>query len=380
MSISSVLLWGLGIVIFLIVLSISIGLHEAGHMFTARRLGMKVPRFFIGFGPTLWSFKRGEEEDEREYGVKAIPLGGFVQIYDPEVEDEDNPEREMLSHVKPWKRLLVFAAGPAVNIVIGISLLILLPMVFSSYVPSTTVRTVNECEETSVCGASKGGLIAGDVLQNIDGNKIDNHYQISSSIKGRDEVEVVVLRDGEEKTLTVPIIGELLGVNVKMEERKQSFNESWNGVKEYLLLNLEAIASLPSQIKPTVEVIGGAERGDDSLGSIITVGKAYGDISSTDKIPTASKFQTILLWTALVNLSLGLINLIPFFTVLDGGRMTIAVIDSLRLQYSRINKKWKYTPLPMKYITPMMLASAAALFGLMGLMILADIVSPVSVI
>ena len=92
-------------------------LHEAGHYVAAKATGMRVERFFLFFGPTIWSFKRGETE----YGVKAIPLGGYVKITGMNPEEEMPPEVAHRAYYrqKVWKRIVVIAAGPAVNIVLA---------------------------------------------------------------------------------------------------------------------------------------------------------------------------------------------------------------------------------------------------------------------
>ena len=96
-------------------------LHEAGHFFAAKATGMRVERFFLFFGPTIWSFKRGETE----YGVKAIPLGGYVKITGMNPEEEVPPEHAPRAYFRQpvWKRIVVIAAGPAVNIALAFAIL-----------------------------------------------------------------------------------------------------------------------------------------------------------------------------------------------------------------------------------------------------------------
>src|SRR3989337_2550470 len=99
-----------GIILAALAILVSVSLHEAGHMGTAKAFGMRVTRYFVGFGPTLWSFKKGETE----YGVKGIPLGGFVKIVgmtpqDEDVEPEDEPR--VMWKYPVWKRTIVMAAG-----------------------------------------------------------------------------------------------------------------------------------------------------------------------------------------------------------------------------------------------------------------------------
>ena len=108
----------LGVVLFALAIFISVCLHEAGHMGTAKAFGMKVTRYFAGFGPTLWSFRRGETE----YGLKAIPLGGFVKIVGMTPQDDDvapaDQPRAMWRYPL-WKRTVVMSAGSATHFVLG---------------------------------------------------------------------------------------------------------------------------------------------------------------------------------------------------------------------------------------------------------------------
>ncbi|MDN5785252.1 MAG: site-2 protease family protein, partial [Corynebacterium casei] len=112
----------LGIVLFALGICLTVALHEAGHMLTARAFGMRVRRFFIGFGPTLWSFKK----NETEYGVAALPLGGFCDIAGMTAQDEfiTEEERPYAMYKKPWwQRIIVLSGGVAVNIILGFMIL-----------------------------------------------------------------------------------------------------------------------------------------------------------------------------------------------------------------------------------------------------------------
>ncbi|MBJ7352733.1 MAG: site-2 protease family protein, partial [Rhodococcus sp.] len=118
------MVFALGVVLFAVGIGVSIALHEAGHMWTAKALGMKVRRYYIGFGPKIFSFRRGETE----YGLKAIPAGGFCDIAGMTAIDElapDEVERAMYRQ-KTWKRIVVMVGGIAMNFVLGIVLVYVL--------------------------------------------------------------------------------------------------------------------------------------------------------------------------------------------------------------------------------------------------------------
>src|SRR5215475_713278 len=113
------MLKALGIVLFALLILISVSLHEAGHMGTAKAFGMKVTRYFVGFGPTLFSFRRGETE----YGVKAIPVGGFVKITGMTPQDEDADDPRAMWRFPVWKRTIVMAAGSVVHFILAFLIL-----------------------------------------------------------------------------------------------------------------------------------------------------------------------------------------------------------------------------------------------------------------
>jgi membrane-associated protease RseP (regulator of RpoE activity) len=166
-ELSGVLLTVLGIVAFAIGLLFSIGFHEFGHFFWARKFGMRVPQFMVGFGPTLWSRRRGETE----YGLKAIPLGGYIRIVGmipPAEEGESKRATRMRSFIaevrgqalndvlptdrgrvfyaKPWwQRVIVMFAGPFHNLVLAVVFFTILLTGFGLLTPTTTVQAVPDC-------------------------------------------------------------------------------------------------------------------------------------------------------------------------------------------------------------------------------------------
>ncbi|MFI5045714.1 MAG: M50 family metallopeptidase [Acidimicrobiia bacterium] len=153
-------------------------LHEAGHYWAAKRTGMKVTEFFLGFGPRLWSFRRGETE----YGVKALPLGGYVRIIGmSNVEDVDPVDEPRTYRAARYRdRLVVVLAGVTVNILIAFLLFGAVIVGHGIAQPSTTVRTV-----TLDSAAHVAGLRAGDTILAIDGQRIDGWDQLKSAIETR---------------------------------------------------------------------------------------------------------------------------------------------------------------------------------------------------
>src|SRR5699024_2257244 len=131
----------LGIVLFALGICLTVALHEAGHMFTARAFGMRVRRFFIGFGPTLCSVRK----NKTEYGVAALPLGGFCDIADMSSQDEfiTEEERPYLMHKKPWwQRVIVHSAGVSVNLILWFLILFVVAQTSGLANPNADVRPV----------------------------------------------------------------------------------------------------------------------------------------------------------------------------------------------------------------------------------------------
>lgn len=181
-------------------------MHELGHYLTAKWSGMKVTEFFIGFGPRLWSFQRGETE----YGVKAIPAGAYVRIIGMNNLDEVDPADEGRTYRSKSfpRRLLVAVAGSAMHFMMAI---VLLFVVLNSYgvAEDDDEWVINSVSPASA--AEEMGLAGGDELVSIDGEPIATFDQFGSVVasRGGDEVEVIYVRDGATRAAT-GVLGERL--------------------------------------------------------------------------------------------------------------------------------------------------------------------------
>jgi len=248
--VESVLLYVLGILVVVVGLALSIGLHEVGHLLPAKLFGVKVGQYMIGFGPTLFSRRYGETE----YGFKAIPMGGYISMAGmyPPAKDGSVPERysstgffqtlvqdartasaqtvtvgqeeRVFYKLAVWKRIVIMLGGPAMNLLIGIVLYAVLLMGFGAPQVSTTVGSVSECvvsqtdaaaaecgpDDTQAPGAA-AGLLPGDRLVSLDGTAITDWDQATAIIRDSagDDLGMVVERDGENVALTsVPLLTE----------------------------------------------------------------------------------------------------------------------------------------------------------------------------
>ncbi len=174
-------------------------LHEAGHYFVAKKSGMKVTEFFVGFGPRLWSFRRGETE----YGVKAIPAGGYVRIIGMTNMEEVDPadEARTFRQATPGKRLATILAGVTVNLIIAFVLFFVViagqGRVYDG--PNTTVERI-----VAGSAAHQAGLETNDKVVAVNGKAVDNWDELKSVIEkhGGQPITITVLRNGQRVTLT----------------------------------------------------------------------------------------------------------------------------------------------------------------------------------
>src|ERR1700757_242488 len=210
----------IGIVLFALLILASVALHECGHMWAARATGMKVRRYFVGFGPTLWSIRRPNKLGSTEYGVKAVPAGGFCDIAGMTSVDElapDEYDRAMYKQ-KTWKRAAVLFAGPGMNFVIGLVLIYAiaviwgLPNLHPSAVIGQTACAASEIKQgqfdkcTGDGPAALAGIRAGDVVVKVGDTSVSDFADMAAAVqKLHGTVPVVIKRDGHTMTKYVDI-------------------------------------------------------------------------------------------------------------------------------------------------------------------------------
>jgi regulator of sigma E protease len=307
-------------------------LHEAGHFVAAKKTGMRVESFFLFFGPTLWSFKRGETE----YGVKCIPLGGYVKINGMNPEEEMPPGEEDRAYCKQkvWKRIVVTAAGPAVNIVLAF---LVLYFVFAVGGLQSSKPTVGEL---------KSGFPAAKVLQEGDELvAVEGHRFANLEPEARPE-RFGKLISAHECAGKEPKDGCLAKSPVELTVRRDGALRSFEITPRYDAGEKRMLVGIAYQ-SDWVPVSSGeaAERSGDVMWEVVSKtgsvfahifeskqrGEISGIVGTSDVGHEAVEagWREALLLLALVSLSLGLINLLPILP-LDGGHIFWAVIEKIR--------------------------------------------------
>ncbi|MDO4917394.1 MAG: site-2 protease family protein [Rothia sp. (in: high G+C Gram-positive bacteria)] len=440
----SILLFIAGVIFMVIAIALSIALHEIGHLTPAKLFNVRVPQYMIGFGKTLFSFRRGETE----YGVKAIPLGGYISMigmYPPgsskkagrfadifeqaRAADADriteHDQGRLFYQLPIYKRMIIMLGGPFMNLLIGTLCIAVLIMGFGRQEPTTTVSSVSQCVHqvsatevnsdsaqdcTSADPASpalQAGLKPGDEITSFAGEKVESWDQLSGLIQTHADstVPMTVMRDGQEKTLDIkpmltvrPIFNDLTGQYEKNSDGTYKTEQvgfagigptselkpgSSSEVLPTVGANLHQIGTtiikLPARVFGVAQaVVTNGERAADSPVSVVGVGRVAGEIASTDKIDLKAKFATLISLTGSLNLMLFTFNLIPLLP-LDGGHVFGAVWEGLRKLWAKIRGKENPGPFDPVRLLPLTWVVAGAFMMMSLILIVADVVKPVSV-
>lgn len=311
--------------------------HEAGHFFAAKATGMKATEFFFGFGPKLWSIKRGETE----YGFKLIPFGGYVRIIGMSPFDEVPPEEEHRTYRgKPfWQKSVVVLAGVMMNFFLAFAIFFTLIVIEDIPEPSTTVRAVvEELDDGTPSPAAEAGLQPGDTIVSVDGVSTPGWDEVAAALASQpgEAVELGVIRDGE--TIEVPVTlaavegvdGDVgfLGVGPEFTTREAGFFEAIGiAAEEVWRGSVLAIQIFGNLIRPdSLATLAGGLVGQevpDEIRPVSPIGLA-GIGAQADEIGI-SRYVALL---ASVNIILGILNVLPLYP-LDGGHFAVALYEKV---------------------------------------------------
>lgn len=486
------LLMTAGILLVVVGILLSIALHEIGHLVPAKLFKVRVTQYMVGFGRTVWSKRRGETE----YGVKAIPLGGYVAMigmYPPPEADRNTPdvagedvyggdptapstehsdpylsdigqqygrrpepaqsdsergivrsqstgifqqmsadarevaaeelqpgdEERMFYRLPIWKRIIIMLGGPLMNGLIALVITAGTISLHGTEEPTTEVNEVFECvvsvEESEAgreeCTASdpagpayEAGLRPGDEIVAFGGQEVQEWEDLTGLIResADQSTQLEYLRDGERRTTTLtPLLVDrpvtdafgraerdddgglitepvgFIGMGAGSELQRQPVTEAGPIVWEQTKAVGEVVVQLPWRVYDVaVSTFTSAERDPDGPLSVVGVGRIAGELSAQEQIPLESRFATLMSLVAGVNIALMVFNLIPLLP-LDGGHVAGALYEGLRRRLAKLLGRPDPGPFDISKLLPLTYVVALLLFGMGGLLILADIVNPI---
>ena len=425
----------LGIVVFVVGLLFSIAWHELGHLSTAKLFGIRVPQYMVGFGPTIWSRHKGETE----YGIKAIPLGGYIRMIGMFPPGDDgriksrstSPWRGMIEDArsaayeelrpgdenrlfytrKPWKRLIVMFAGPFMNLILAVVIFMGVLMGFGINTQTTTVSSVSDCvisqtENRDKCEkgdkdspAKAAGLKPGDRITAFNGKPITEWSELQRSI--RDTVgpaTLTVERDGAAKTLHADLVANklvkyddsgrvvpdsyvtagFLGFSPATGVVQQSFGQSVDRMGDMIGSGVQSLIDVPSKVPALWDAaFNDGERKPDSPMGVVGAARVGGEVFNLD-IPPEQQIATMLFLVAGFNLSLFLFNMLPLLP-LDGGHMAGALWESVRRHAARLFRRPDPGPFDVARLMPFAYVVAGIFICFTLLVLVADVVNPVRI-
>ncbi|MFP7695933.1 M50 family metallopeptidase [Trueperella sp. LYQ143] len=423
----------LGVLVLICGIVISVGIHEVGHLYPAKRFGVKVSRYFIGFGPTLFS----RTINGTEYGIKAILLGGYVsiagmlppakpgtRIYTRKgqltlaeearqasaEEIESGEEDQAFWRLPARKKLVVMFGGPLTNAVIALVLLTIVMSTMGMSTLTTTIGSIQPCVHGSECSAhdphnpatpaALSQLQVGDTIQAWGGVPVENWDELSAAIAagGMQELPVSIIRDGKPMTVQItPIDRALLGtdsasqsddsatqhrpyvgISPTVERQRVSLTRVPAQAADMTLATAGILVKLPVNLWNTsVALFSDQERDPNSAIGIVGVADLAGNITASGNAQYSGmdRLADLLMLLASLNISLFLFNLIPLLP-LDGGHILGAVIEGSRRHIAR----WRGRPDPGAFDTARLTSLSNIVFilliGMTILLVAADIFKP----
>ena len=373
----------LGIIAFALALLLSVMIHEFGHYLTAKRFDMKVTEFFLGFGKRIWSFTRGETE----FGIKAIPAGGYCRIEGMTPRDvmPAGEESRAFFGASTTRKLIVLGAGSFAHFVIGFLLIF---SIFFGVGVNTLLSDVTRVSPNSAAAAA--GFLPGDKIVAIDGVEVTDWYQDSRAIalsQGR-QLTFTVERDGREISIAAaPTYIEsekryVLGVVTKIGNQREGFisslTESAQATALLIRESVKALVALPTKVPQLIrQTFGNEERDPNGLVGVVGAARVSGDAVSSNKLNNTERLGTFILLIASLNIFVGLFNLLPLLP-LDGGHMAVAIADEIRALYARLRGKPRPAGIDVNVLTPITMTVFVVLAVLTAVLLIADIFNPVS--
>ena len=364
----------IGIVLFVVAILVTILIHEAAHFGFAKWFGIKVEEFFVGFGPRLWSIRRGETE----YGVKALPLGGYVRIAGMNPFQEPTPEELPRTFgAKPaWQRAMVIFAGPATHFVIAFVFFGLwLGLVGQAHAHGAAVGLVAQRLNGHESPAAAAGLRVGDRIVAIDDIRNPSTDRLVSYTRAHVGMQVTLVIQRSDRRFTVRVTPELSTVEGEQVGRigvvlqpasvtsdTRGFAGSITGgarmVGSTTVLAVKSFGRLFDVTRVFDQLFGGEPRTTNDPASVVGVARIAGETAQRH-------FGDLLVLLASLNIFIGLLNLLPL-PPFDGGHLAVIAVETVARR-----------KVDLRRLVPLTAAVAVFLLVFVGSLLLLDIVKPI---
>ena len=439
--VETIVLYVLGIVVIVVGLAVSIGLHEIGHLVPAKAFGVKVSQYMIGFGPTVFSRTKGETE----YGFKAIPMGGYISmsgmfppgkagasrisntsIFQALVQDarqasadtiDEGEEKRAFYNLPVLKRIVIMLGGPTMNLIIAIVLFGVILSGIGSQQYSTTIGSVSACilpssatSTTCSSGAAASpaltaGLKTGDELVSIDGRAVASWADETTVIResAGKALTFVIDRDGVRRTLivtpattkgyavkngqyvldsagkkVVTRVG-FVGVTPTIVRVHAPLTAVLPAVGTNIASTAELIVNLPERLYGVAQAaFGGGARNANGPISVLGVARISGQEAAVTTTPIIDRLSVLISLVASLNIALFVFNMIPLLP-LDGGHIAGAIVEGIRRTFAKIFKRQDPGHVDTAKLIPLTFGVVILLGAMSVLLVYADIVNPVKI-
>ncbi|MQY06686.1 M50 family metallopeptidase [Actinomadura macrotermitis] len=430
------MVWLAGVLILFLGLLASIALHELGHFSFAKLFRVRTTQFMVGFGPTLWSKRKGETE----YGVKWVPLGGYIRMIGmlpPRKGDAPGQVRRIstgpwqgliesargaaLEEVRPgdedrvfyakkwWQKLIIMFAGPAMNLVLAVLFfsVLLMGIGMEKHDAEPVVSAVSKCvvpadAKTDTCPASatptpaaQAGLRPRDRFVSFNGTRIENYPQLQRLIRDSagKTVALVVERDGKQITSQVPIIKNQLP---DLKDPDKTVTVGFLGISPVMTTTYErqgpltvarymgaltqrtaeSLLHMPQKMVGIWDAaFGDGKRDVNGPIGVVGVSRLGGEVAAAEE-PTKRKIAMFVGLLGSLNLAVALFNLVPLLP-LDGGHMAGALLEAVKKAFARLRGRPDPGPVDVAKALPVTYVMASVLIVMGALLIYADLVNPI---